>query len=151
VKAAGWALSFYMDPDGRAEVSRVMLADAAGLHLRTLVDALGRLEGAGLVSVDRAIGRGHVSRYAAIVPGLNGGVAPLFETGKRWSHATNTSREKVAEDSVNGGERPPGTRRSKEDLSGAPGRAPADARARERASRVAAIFAEQDRITGGDP
>jgi DNA-binding transcriptional MocR family regulator len=63
-KTVAWALDSRMNGGGQCWPSKAQLAADTGLDKRTVDRALGRLELAGFVTVQRGGGRGHPNRYA---------------------------------------------------------------------------------------
>lgn len=72
-KLVGLVLSTYMDARGRAWPSRETLARGASRSLRLVHDAIGELEGAGYVEIERSRGRSSHT-YRATLPATVQGV-----------------------------------------------------------------------------
>src|SRR5436309_3407100 len=70
-KLVAFALSTFMDAEGRTRRSRATIAAASSLNVRTVDEALRRLETAGLLEVLRNTGR-HANFYLATLSEPNG-------------------------------------------------------------------------------
>ena len=126
-KLVGLTLALRMDSDGRAEVSRAVVADLASATTRAVEVGVRRLEVAGLLRVDRTVGgRGFVNRYQAVVPSLNGEQRSLFEAGKRRTGFAVPATETANETTGNGEGRSPVSRRSEDQRARTRARTPPD-------------------------
>jgi len=120
-------------------VGLAMSASEAHAGYRTAIRALGELERAGLLVVDRSAGGRHLTNgYQAIAPNVNGAAMTLFAKPKRCKSRTVSEAETVPNLSGNGATAAPRPRKFLEDLSGAPGRPSAPAPAREAPARFVA-------------
>lgn len=103
-------IGYHMNSDtGDTFVGRDTIADLIGAHVRTVELSIQKLEGLGVLRVQRARGRGHVNTYTMAFP-EKAVPAPPFEKENAVPTPPFSSEEKAVRDDAKGGETPPKTR-----------------------------------------